>query len=38
MEVNNKQPYESPEMEIVEVKPEGYILAGSKPDYIPEEW
>ena len=38
MEVNNKHPYESPEMEIVEVKPEGYILAASKSDYIPEEW
>ena len=38
MEVNNKQPYESPEMEIVEVKPEACILAASKSDYIPEEW
>ncbi len=38
MEVNNKLPYEAPEVEVVEVKPEGYILAGSKPDYIPEEW
>lgn len=38
MEVNNKQPYESPEMEIVEVKPEGYILVSSKPDYDPEDW
>jgi hypothetical protein len=38
MEVNNKQPYESPEVEIVEVKTEGCILAGSKPDYDPEEW
>ena len=33
-----KLPYEAPATEIVEIKTEGYILAGSKPDYDPVEW
>ncbi|MCR5071622.1 MAG: hypothetical protein K6A62_06835 [Bacteroidales bacterium] len=35
MEVNNKQPYESPEVEIVEVKNEGIICASGDVSGMP---
>lgn len=38
MDNNLKQQYEAPAMEVMELKTESVILAGSKPDYIPEEW
>ena len=38
IETINKQPYVAPATEVVEIKTEGYILAGSKPDYDPELW
>jgi hypothetical protein len=38
MEIIVKLPYETPVVEVVEVKIESVILAGSKPDYDPEEW
>ena len=33
-----KQAYEAPTVEVVEIKPEGYILQSSKPDYNPIPW
>lgn len=30
--------YIAPSIEIIELKTESVILAGSKPDYDPEEW
>ena len=33
-----KQLYEAPTIKVMELKTESVILAGSKPDYIPEEW
>lgn len=33
-----KQLYEAPATEVVELKMDPVILAGSRPDYIPEEW
>lgn len=30
--------YEAPATEVVDLKTESVILAGSKPDYDPEEW
>lgn len=38
MDNNLKQQYEAPAMEVMELKTESVFLAGSKPDYIPEEW
>lgn len=39
IEMNGKILYEAPAVEVVEVvKIESVILAGSKPDYYPEEW
>ena len=34
----SKQLYEAPAIKVMELKTESVILAGSKPDYIPEEW
>lgn len=34
----SKQLYEAPVIEVMELKTESVILAGSKPDYFPEEW
>lgn len=34
----SKQLYEAPVIEVMELKTESVILAGSKPDYDPEEW
>ena len=33
-----KHAYEAPTVEVVEIKPEGYILQSSKPDYDPIPW
>ena len=33
-----KQSYEAPAIEVVGLETEQFILAGSRPDYIPEEW
>ena len=38
MEVNNKQPYESPEMEIVLVKTEGIICASGEVPAMEHGW
>lgn len=38
IETNDKLLYEAPAVEVVVVKIESVILAGSKPDYYPEEW
>lgn len=38
MEVNDKQFYEAPAIEVVEVKTESVILVPSVPPYNPEEW
>lgn len=38
METNLKDTYVCPTVTVVELKTESVILAGSKPDYIPEEW
>ena len=34
----NKELYEAPTVEVVEVKAETAILQASKPDYIPDTW
>jgi len=36
--MNVRLTYEAPAIEVVEVKIDSVILAGSKPDYYPEEW
>ena len=34
----SKQLYETPSIKVMEMETESVILAGSKPDYDPEEW
>lgn len=38
METNPKEYYVCPTVNVVEVKTELVTLAGSLPDYFPEEW
>lgn len=38
IETINKQAYETPETEVVEIKTEGSVLQSSIPDYTPENW
>ena len=36
--MDNKETYVSPEVKVLEIKMECYVLQVSKPDYVPEEW
>ena len=38
METNPKEIYVCPAVDVVELDLESFIMAGSKPDYMPEEW